>query len=48
MRMFWTAFFLGSLLLIGLDVTERRQSPRTQPEAATMESDGVPVPTPRM
>lgn len=48
MRMFWTTFFLGSMLLIGLDLTERRQSARTQPEAATMDGDSIPMPTPRI
>lgn len=47
MRMFWTAFFLGSLLLIGLDVTERRHS--AEPVASSpVATDPVGFPTPNL
>lgn len=51
MRMFWSIFFLGSMLLIGLDVRERRQSAFAEPSevpertAPTM-TDPVGWPTP--
>ncbi len=46
MRMFWSLFFLGSLLLVGFDVVERRQTAVvvTSPAIA---NDGLPLPTPR-
>lgn len=49
MRMFWTLFFLGSMLIVGVDVLERRDttarltSPR-QPIAG--DPMGLPSPTP--
>jgi hypothetical protein len=47
MRMFWTIFFLGSMLLVGLDVRARRQS--TTPNLTAPVADGDPTgfPTPK-
>jgi hypothetical protein len=44
--MFWTVFFLGSMLLVGLDVRERRQSSSPlQPEVhAAGDPFGFPTP----
>ena len=47
MRMFWTVFFLGSMLLVGLDVVERRQSNALTPSISTAEGDAAGAPTPR-
>jgi hypothetical protein len=48
MRMFWSAFFLGSMLLIGLDLRDRRLSPeRSTLSAPAADGDPVGVPTPR-
>ena len=45
MRMFWTLFFIGSMLLVGYDVAERRLSPvRTAPVA---DGDAMGAPTPQ-
>ena len=47
MRMFWTAFFLGTMLIVGLDVRERRQSTVLEPSAATAgDPFGFPTPNP--
>ncbi len=48
MRIFWTIFFLGSMVVAGLDVRERRQS-TTQlvPGTVTAYGDALGVPTPR-
>jgi hypothetical protein len=47
--MFWTIFFLGSMLLVAADVAARRQS--TRPNLAAPVADGdpfdMPTPTPR-
>lgn len=48
MRMFWTIFFLGSMLAIGLDVNERRKSPAATAEMGTAEGDATGFPTPKM
>lgn len=45
MRMFWSIFFLGSMLLIGLDVRERRQSVELTP-STPVATDPVGFPTP--
>jgi hypothetical protein len=47
MRMFWTIFFLGSMLLVGLDVRARRQA--SPASLATPIADGDPtgLPTPK-
>ncbi len=37
MRMFWTLFFLGSMLLVGVDVMERRDP------TARLTSPGQPI-----
>jgi hypothetical protein len=51
MRAFWTIFFLGSMLLVGVDVMEQRHSPRLSSETSTPEmsiaGDALGVPTPR-
>ena len=50
MRLFWSLFFLGSMLVIGADVMERRNT-RTlasEPDLAIAEGDAMPFPTPRM
>lgn len=48
MRMFWTIFFLGSMLLVGLDVRERRQTTSlVAPGGATADNDPTGQPTPR-
>lgn len=49
MRMFWTIFFLGSMLLVGVDVIERRDLGRpglSQPIAG--DPMGAPTPTPSL
>jgi hypothetical protein len=47
MRAFWTLFFLGSMLLIGLDVVERRQAVRAAaPTAVANDPGGYPTPRP--
>ena len=45
MRMFWSIFFLGSMLLIGLDVRERRLSTTVEPYPPVA-TDPVGWPTP--
>jgi len=45
--MFWTIFFLGSMLAIGIDVVERRNSPALAPSLATVEGDATGFPTPK-
>jgi hypothetical protein len=49
MRMFWTIFFLGSMLLVAGDVIARRQSSTPNPAAPVADGDpfGAPPPTPR-
>jgi len=53
MRIFWTIFFLGSMLLVGVDTYERRQVPESPASSdisvsgATMETDPFAAPTPR-
>ena len=47
MRMFWTIFFLGSMLLVGLDVRERRQPSLVGVPDAVSENDPYGFPTPR-
>lgn len=52
MRLFWSIFFLGSMLIVGLDVRERRRlasapsSPLVDSEVRTS-SDPFGFPTPR-
>lgn len=46
MRMFWTLFFLGSMLVIGVDVFERRQTAVATP-SPYVAGDGWGAPTPR-
>lgn len=46
MRAFWTLFFLGSMLLIGVDVVERRRPVLVDPPPAVA-NDPVGYPTPR-
>jgi hypothetical protein len=46
MRMFWSIFFLGSMLLVGLDVRERRQTPQSSPSSPIAEGDAMGWPTP--
>lgn len=46
MRAFWTIFFLGSMLLVGVDVMEQRQSPRNTTNHAVA-GDALGAPTPR-
>ncbi len=49
MRAFWTVFFLGSMLLVGVDVVERRQAAGSEriivPPVANG-PEGVPTPRP--
>ncbi len=45
MKMFWTIFFVGSMLLVGLDVRERRLSAELSPGPATA-GDAMGAPTP--
>jgi len=48
MRAFWTLFFLGSMLLVGLDVRERRETPsRVVAPPQPFASDPMPFPTPK-
>lgn len=49
MKMFWTIFFLGSMVIAGFDVRERRQSTQTQlvPDSVTAFGDAAGAPTPR-
>ena len=53
MRMFWTMFFLGSMLLVGVDVTVRRQAASRVDAGAAVETpmmddnDPFGAPTPR-
>ncbi len=52
MRAFWTIFFLGSMLLVGVDVMEQRHSGRfnsetATPEMSTARGDALGFPTPR-
>jgi hypothetical protein len=47
MRMFWTVFFLGSMLLVGLDVRERREQPIALVDEAPMATGPEGAPTPR-
>ena len=49
MRMFWTLFFLGSMLVIGIDVIERRDpAARLASPSQSIAGDpmGLPSPTP--
>lgn len=47
MRMFWSIFFLGSMLLIGIDVLERRQSTVNEvPTPIATDPVGWPTPNP--
>lgn len=45
MKMFWTIFFLGSMLVVGLDVRERRQSAEFSP-GTPIAGDAMGHPTP--
>ena len=49
MRTFWTVFFLGSMLLVGVDVMERRQaavSGRIIAPPVANGPEGLPTPRP--
>ena len=46
MRMLWTLFFLGSMLIVGVDVMERRGSERVMP-GQPIAGDAAGAPTPR-
>ncbi len=50
MRMFWSIFFLGSMLLVGLDVAERRQTATPGADTADVKVSndpwGAPTPNP--
>ena len=46
MRMLWTLFFLGSMLIVGVDVMERRNGDRVAP-AQSIAGDPYGAPTPR-
>ena len=48
MRMFWTLFFLGSMLVVGVDVLERRDSTTllTSP-SQPVAGDPLGYPTPK-
>lgn len=46
MRLFWSLFFLGSLLLLSFDVVERRQSPEETPGISNALGDPWAPPTP--
>ena len=47
MKIFWTIFFLGSMVMAGIDVRERRQSTQLVPGAVTAFGDALGAPTPR-
>lgn len=51
MKLFWTLFFLGSMLIVGLDVRERRKTPVSADSAlepgVPASSDPLGFPTPR-
>ena len=46
MRAFWTIFFLGSMLLVGINVFQRRQDPLMTHEMHA-DNDPAGIPTPR-
>ena len=46
MRMFWSLFFLGSMLLVGTDVAARRGSVDQTPMHAVADGDPTGWPTP--
>lgn len=47
MRMFWTLFFLGTMLVVGADVRERREGARVAPsQPIAGDPYGIPTPTP--
>lgn len=47
MRLFWSMFFLGSMLLVGLDIRERRHATLAGVEAPVANGpEGVPTPRP--
>ncbi|MBK5254850.1 MAG: hypothetical protein JJE39_02345 [Vicinamibacteria bacterium] len=46
MKAFWTIFFLGSMLLVGLDVQERRHASQPNP-TVPIAGDATGAPTPR-
>jgi len=47
MRIFWTLFFLGSMLVVGADVLERRDASRAFAPAQPISADPLGAPTPR-
>jgi hypothetical protein len=47
MRMLWTLFFLGSMLLVGVDVMERRTGERVVTPHQPVAGDPMGVPTPQ-
>jgi hypothetical protein len=49
MKAFWTLFFLGSMLLVGVDVLQRREgaSRLAAPSQPSFSTDPAGVPTPK-
>ena len=48
MRMFWTLFFLGSMLVVGADVLERRDATsRVASPSQSIAGDPMGYPTPK-
>ena len=48
MRMFWTLFFLGSMLVVGIDVVERRDvASRVATPSRPVLADPLGMPTPK-
>lgn len=47
MRMFWTIFFLGSMLVVGVDVMERRGGERVAAPSQAIANDPYGFPTPK-
>lgn len=50
MRLFWTLFFIGAMVAVGLDVHERRQSSASMETPfmeMSLEGDPGGMPTPR-
>lgn len=47
MRMFWTLFFIGSMLLVGSDVLLRRDGARLTAPPQGISADPLGAPTPK-
>lgn len=47
MRVFWSIFFVGSLLFLSLDVAEKRREPEETPVMSHSFGDPYAPPTPR-